>query len=150
MQIEKDRQICRKWGKDLTRHFREKEILKINEYVKDVQPHYYSGEVHSGISFYVCLIRNFKDWEYQVLSRTWNTKALIHWGGSVRLCFHSENNWAVSRVEDVSILPKTKQWHYYIYTLGKLFHLWTKKHVPKYSQQFCHSKNRKKKKKRKN
>lgn len=47
-------------------------------YIKGVQPHYYSGKTHSGISFYVFLIGNFKDWEYQVLSRMWNAKTFIY------------------------------------------------------------------------
>lgn len=151
MQIEKDQQFCRKWWRDLTKHFREREIPKIDEYIKDVQSHYCSGEVHSGISFYVCMIRNFQDWEYQVLSRTWDTKTLINCrGGGVKLCCHSGNSWALPRVEDVSVLPTAKQVHSYIYTLEKLFHLWTKKHVPKYSQQLCHTKKWKKRVKEKN
>ena len=109
MQIEKD-----KMRKRVKRHFREKKISRINEYIKDIQPHYYSGKVHSGISFHIYLTGNFKDWECQVLSRMWNTKHLCTTGGSVRLYCHFGNSLAVSKVEDVFILCVAKQLHSYV------------------------------------
>lgn len=60
-------------------------------------------------------------------------KHLYTTSGSGRLHCHSGNNWAVARVEDVSILLMAEQLHSYVYTLEKLFYIWTKKHVPKYS-----------------
>lgn len=99
--------------KRVKRHFREKKISRINEYIKDIQPHYYSEKVHSGISFHIYLTGNCKDWECQVLSSTWNTKHLCIAGGSVRLYCHFGNNLAVSKVEDVFILRVAKQLHSY-------------------------------------
>lgn len=40
--LRKTSNFVENWGKDLTRHFREKEIPKIDEYIKDVPSHYYS------------------------------------------------------------------------------------------------------------
>lgn len=41
MQIEKDKKL-QKDEKDLNKHFREKEIPKMDGYIKGVQPYYYS------------------------------------------------------------------------------------------------------------
>ena len=126
----KEKQFCRKMRKKVKRHLRGKKIWRINEYIEDIQLHYYSGELHSRISFQIYLIGNDKDWECQELSRMWNTKYLHTAGGSVRLYCHFGNNLTASRVEDVFILHVAKQLLSYIYTLEKLS---TKKYISKYS-----------------
>ena len=130
VQCTKEKQLCRKMRKKVKRHLREKKIWRINEYIEDIQLHYYSRELHSRIQFQIYLIGNYKYWECQELSRMWNTKYLHTAGGSVRLYCHFENNLTASRVEDVFILCLEKQLLFYIYTLEKL---WAKKYISKYS-----------------
>lgn len=60
MQIEKDKKL-QKDEKDLNKHFREKEIPKMDGYIKGVQPYYYSKKLHSGMLFYVFPPGNVKD-----------------------------------------------------------------------------------------
>lgn len=55
-----------KWGKYLNRISEKRQSQRSMSILEDIQPYYCWGKNHSGISFHVCSLGNFKDWEYQV------------------------------------------------------------------------------------